>query len=62
MSQKLPQGYTLLRAKSAELFTYLREGSTQTAGEAFPSRRDAIDAIWSDFRARATRAAAQVSR
>lgn len=59
MSQKIPNGYQLLRAKGIDLFTFSRD-DRYVASEAFSDKRRAIDAMWQDFRARATAGAAAV--
>lgn len=55
MSQTIPAGYSLLRAPGKELFTFARGGSLP--GAVWLSKRETLDAIWQDFRARATAAA-----
>lgn len=58
MSQKIPAGYTILRAKRADLFTYMRPNGS-VAPEAFPTKAAALDGAWANFRDSAVRSAAR---
>jgi hypothetical protein len=52
MSQTIPAGYRVLRMPGKDLFTFAR--GTSLPGAVWLSKRDTLDAIWQDFRARAT--------
>jgi hypothetical protein len=59
MSQKIPPGYAVMRLRGQEIFTFIR-GDGTTAGQAWAHKQDCVDALWQDFRDKATTAAALI--
>jgi len=55
VSQKIPRGYQLVRMRNKDLFSFTRDD--RVPGATWLSKRDALDAIWQDFRTRAVAAA-----
>lgn len=55
MSQTIPAGYSVLRMPGKDLFTYMR--GSALPGRAWLTKGETLDAVWSDFRARAVAAA-----
>jgi hypothetical protein len=59
MSQKIPPGYAVMRLRGQEIFTFIR-GDGTTAGQAWAHKQDCVDALWRDFRDKATTLAASI--
>jgi hypothetical protein len=56
MSQTIPAGYSMLRMPGKDLFTFARPDASLPRST-WLTKAETLDAIWADFRARATAAA-----